>query len=325
MGETMNYRKILAKDLLTLHQLWNHNKDILFKEMDENEIESKFFTCTSDYDIITLIAIEKNEIIGFASGTYVRNTEVAYLTCILVNMLNRRHHIGTKLLQLMENEFSKNEQIKRIDVSFFNPVHLEWFIPATLSCDHPNAPGVDINSSYYALMHKNSYFDFAIQNAYYLCLKDYQYSHDIEEKREKLKILGINITKYDPKKHSGFDELFRDLKSEHWEKEINHNIHDENLKYPVLIIEKDGLIYGFAGPLKVQKSGRGYFAGIGVHSSLRGQGAGSVLFASLCMELKKMNALYMSIFTGINNKARHIYETEGFRCVKTWANMRKEI
>ncbi|MCF7930020.1 MAG: GNAT family N-acetyltransferase [Acholeplasmataceae bacterium] len=321
----MNYRKMLYKDLLALNRFWNQHKDSLFKEMEEKEIESKFFTCTNDYDIISFIAYDKNDIIGFASGTYVKNTNVAYLTCILVNILSRRQHIGTKLLELMENEFIKNEQIKRIDISFFNPVHLEWFIPGTLSSDHPNVPGVEINSSYYKLLQKNSYFDFAIQNAYYMKLKDYQFSPDIEEKRNKLKALSVEIRLYQSNIHSGFEALFDDLKNDHWRKEITQNNQDEKLKHDVLIVEKNGLIYGFAGPLTVQKSGRGNFAGIGVHSSLRGLGAGSVLFASLCMAFKKIGAQYMSIFTGENNKARHIYETEGFRCVKTWANMRKEL
>lgn len=33
----------------------------------------------------------------------------------------------------------------------------------------------------------------------------------------------------------------------------------------------------------------------------------------------------MSLYTGDTNPARHIYESSGFKIVRTWANMRKEI
>lgn len=321
----MDYRRLSITDLASLGKFWNAYKDSIYQVLDDKEIESKFFTSQKEYDIISFVAIDNHEIIGLSSGTSIINSDVSYITCVLVKPTHRRQKIGSKLLELLENESIKNKQTKKIDVSFFNPVHLEWMIPNNGLSDHPNSPGVDINSASYPFMQKNKYLDFAIQNAYYLDLKDYQYSLDIDIKRNKLKALGIEIKLYDSSKHSGFDKLFADLKSEHWQKEITQNIHNKNEKYDVLIVVKEGLIYGFAGPLKVQKSGRGNFAGIGVHSSLRGLGAGSVLFASLCMEFKKNGAQFMSIFTGEQNKARYIYEAEGFKIVKTWANMRKEI
>ena len=87
----------------------------------------------------------------------------------------------------------------------------------------------------------------------------------------------------------------------------------------------NGLVIGFSGPLKVQKSMRGYFTGIGIHSEYRGYGAGSVLFSALCKHLKDLGAHYMTLFTGENNPARHIYEREGFQIVRSWADMRKDL
>ena len=54
-------------------------------------------------------------------------------------------------------------------------------------------------------------------------------------------------------------------------------------------------------------------------------GAGTALFASLCMGLKDMGAEYMTLFTGENNPARNIYRAAGFKIVRTWANMRREL
>ena len=38
-----------------------------------------------------------------------------------------------------------------------------------------------------------------------------------------------------------------------------------------------------------------------------------------------MGAGYMTLFTGEANPARNIYEAAGFRIVRTWADMRKEV
>ena len=65
--------------------------------------------------------------------------------------------------------------------------------------------------------------------------------------------------------------------------------------------------------------------GIGVHSAYRGYGAGKVLFSSLCLQLSKLGADYMTLLPGDANSARRIYEKEGFKIVRSWANMRKEI
>ena len=41
------------------------------------------------------------------------------------------------------------------------------------------------------------------------------------------------------------------------------------------------------------------------------------------MGLKERGARFMSLFTGETNRARSIYESAGFRIVKSWACMRK--
>jgi len=75
----------------------------------------------------------------------------------------------------------------------------------------------------------------------------------------------------------------------------------------------------------VQPSGRGFFLGIGIHSDYRGVGAGKALFAALCKGLKGIGASFMTLFTGEENPARNIYEAAGFKIVKSWVVMRKEV
>ncbi len=90
---------------------------------------------------------------------------------------------------------------------------------------------------------------------------------------------------------------------------------------PVAAAIRNGKIIGFTGPLRVQESGRGYFAGIGIHSGYRGFGLGNVLFHTLCRTLKEMGASYMTLFTGETNPAGQIYSKAGFKIVKSWADM----
>ena len=87
----------------------------------------------------------------------------------------------------------------------------------------------------------------------------------------------------------------------------------------------NGKAVGFTGPIHVQESGRGYFAGIGVHSEYRKYGLGKALFSTLCKSLKEIGAGYMTLFTGETNPARYIYQSAGFKIVKTWSDMDKII
>ena len=53
--------------------------------------------------------------------------------------------------------------------------------------------------------------------------------------------------------------------------------------------------------------------------------SGGVLFSVLCRSLKEIGASYMTLFTGETNPARYIYQSAGFKIVKTWADMEKKI
>lgn len=86
-----------------------------------------------------------------------------------------------------------------------------------------------------------------------------------------------------------------------------------------------GRVVGFAGPVIREESGRGYFAGIGVHPEHEGHGLGSLLFYGLCEAFKEIGTDYMTLFTGSENPALRIYDKAGFRTVKRFAVMRKEF
>ena len=305
--------------------LWNQlaeTEDFLYKSIDEVIFKDICLRQTDDYDVLSFAYEEDKFMKGFITGVAYPQRKKAYITMIIVDPSFRRKHIGKDLLSMFEKYIKKEyPSIESIDLVFFNPVTLTWIIPETLLDDHPNSPGVDMKSHAFSFFKALGYQTFAIQNSYYKDIRDYQYSNDMLTKIEDLKNQSIHIT-YASLKHTGFNELFDNLNNPLWKSEIKDAL---QIQKPVLIAEKDGQMIGFTGPLAVQKSLRGYFTGIGVHSSYRSLGIGKVLFSSLCYHLNEIGAQYMTLFTGENNSARHIYEKEGFKIVRSWANMRKEL
>lgn len=322
----MPISKMSKTDVNQSHSMFEQSlkhKEMPYKSLSLDQFSHKFFKDHDAYKIISLVDKEKNIIKGFVSGVVVTDQHKAYLSMIIVDPKYRRSRIGSSLLSAFESLIKNTyPDIKTIDIVFFNPVQLEWIIPHTPNHDHPNAPGVDISSGAYQFFKAKDYLDFAKQNSYYKDIKGYTYPQKILDMIKDLCQEQISIMFYDPLKHHGFDYLFEDLKNPYWTLEITKAAHQNQ---PILIAEDEGQIIGFTGPLSVQESLRGYFAGIGVHSKYRGLGIGKVLFSSLCLQLSKLGATYMTLFTGENNPARKIYENESFKIVKSWANLRKDV
>ena len=258
--------------------------------------------------------------------------EVGYITYVLVDKDYRRQKIGKALAEEIEKLLKEvaDVTLTKYEAVFYNPVGLSWIVPGTDGHDHPGIPGVDMLQGGYIFMKNIGYRDFAYQNSYYRCLEGFEFSEKIKAKMEKAKEHGLSITYYDKNRHYDLEELFDNLKNPGWKAAIMGNEAKEN-PLPLLVAEDassgDGRakVIGFTGPLTVQESGRGYFAGIGVHTDYRTYGLGSALFSSLCSGLHDMGAEFMTLFTGETNPARNIYESAGFKVVRCWADMRKEI
>ena len=82
---------------------------------------------------------------------------------------------------------------------------------------------------------------------------------------------------------------------------------------------------GFTGPVYPEETGRGYFAGIAVAPKYERHGLGKLLFYRLLKREKEVGSKYMSLFTGVENPARFIYLEAGFRIVRTFSVMLKEL
>lgn len=325
----MEVRRLEEKDTKAVLDIFNnsvYSNETVYKPQNEEVFTELFLKDNQMMSPVVMVGVLDGQIIGFAAGNTSDNLDKGYITYVGVARPHRRKGYGRKLLlELEKNLKEDNSHINKFEIVFFNPTNLAWTVPDTHGADHPNAPGVDMQSSAYLFFKNTGYRDFAYQNIYYLELKDYSLPPDMKRKLKELEEKGLTITLYRPDLHQGFDQLFDNLANEDWRTRILNNIHRQDGGDPVLILEHKGKICGFTGPLTIQESGRGYFAGIGIHSDYRGYGAGKVLFASLCINLKDMGAKFMTLFTGENNPARNIYEAAGFKIVKSFADMRKEI
>jgi len=297
--------------------------EVVHKKLDEKRFEEQFITETENVRKINLVAIDNAKVIGFANASYKKDTNVGYITFVVVEKQNRRQGVGRALLKALQENLDalSSNTLQKYDITFFNPINLEWVVPNTDMHDHPNTPGVDVSSDVYMFLKNCGYRDTVYQNSFYQPLASFEISPKIKERIAGLSENDLSITFFDKDKHFGLDELFTDLGNEQWREIIVGNVNKADGGFPVLIAEHKGKAVGFTGPLYVQESGRGYFAGIGVHSEYRKYGLGKALFASLCNSLKDMGADYMTLFTGETNPARNIYEATGFRIVKTWADM----
>lgn len=329
----MEIRSFQEHDIDDIVTLWNTacGEDMPYKPVTHNSFREKFLDNPHFIYEGTFIATEGNSIIGFSNGLYKKeflpgetheNTP-GYLTFVLVDRNYRNKGYGTLLYKKVEDFFIKNGK-KQIQVIFFNPINLEWYVPGTESHDHPNAPGVDVDGLGYEFLLNQGFIERTREVSMHLDLKEYQLSEKNIEKQKQLNEREIYIEYYDSKKHDGFDELFDNLKHEYWRKDIKDN---QSLAkpHPVLIVNHQGRIRGFAGPIAVQESGRGWFAGIAVDPSYEGMGIGTVLFSLLMESFKSVGASFSTLFTGAENPARKMYDRTGFQVVKTWAVMRKEL
>ena len=230
--------------------------EILYKPMNIENFKEFFLDENEDFKKISIM--EKNGK-ALASGSFKDNK--GYITLIIVKKDSRRKGLGTKILNKLEEEIKKLGDIKEFDIIFFNPMNLSWIVPDTKGHDHPNSPGIDVSSMAYIFFKNNGYRDKAYQNSYYIDLKNYEQPLEIIKLKEELKNKGITFEVYDKNKHIDMKELFDILDNPLWIRDVYGESIKDNPR-PILVPIKDNKVGGFTGPLDVEESGRGYFAGI---------------------------------------------------------------
>ncbi|MBR4959907.1 MAG: GNAT family N-acetyltransferase [Clostridia bacterium] len=299
-------------------------EETLYKSMTEAQCAAFLLPQPGEeYRKIGFVWTEDGTPVGFSSGCIPAGGKTGYITYVGVAPEFRGRGIGKRLTEVLEAEL--RTAAEKIDIVFFNPMQIPWWIPGTgQKHDHPCAPGVDMSGPAFLFFKRLGYRCFAYQNSYYQNLENYTYPADILEKIETLRQAEIAVTYYDRHIHTGLAELFEDLNNPGWKQAILANEAKGDDARPLLVAVHQGkTVCGYTGPLSVSPEGRGCFHGIGVHHDYRQHGAGKVLFSTLCMALREQGASFMSLYTGEDNPARNIYEAAGFKIVRSWADMRK--
>lgn len=321
----MEFINFNSKYLEKVVNLWNESvvPYSIFKEFTVESFTNKFLKNVYFDEAGFKLLVDGDKLIGYGHAI-VNNNEQApgFITLIAVDKAYQRQGFGTKILHELES-YLKSKGKTLIRLYFASPINLEWYIPNT-RCDHPGAPGVAFNSAYYYLLMNNGYNTNGQLDGYCLPITDYELPEKVKQTKKENEAKGYNITLYDPAKHHGFEELFEALKNPGWYEAVKNNLSLEK-PHPMLIVEKEGRILGWTGPMYPQESGRGYFAGIGVHPETQGHGLGKALFCELCYRSKLYGAKFMTFFTGSDNLARNIYLYAGFKIVQSFAILRKEL
>lgn len=306
--------------------LWNRvmPKDC-YKEMTPEDFAHTFLENPYFDSRIAFVLREGEQLRGFACGCVGEDLplgkESGYLTCVVLDEEVRIGETFAALLSPVEREFRRLGK-KRSELLFFNPIHLPWVIPGTPGHEHNNAPGAPAGSYFYASLLKNGYFERARECAMYLALDRFSIPEEIRKKEQAAEREGYTVSLFDPKVHTGLREMLESLQNPLWVSEI---LECARTGSPVLVAAHGREAVGFAGPVIRQGNGRGYFSGIGVNPKQEGHGLGTVLFFRLCREFRAIGTDYMSLYTGLENPAKRIYEKAGFVPVKEFAVMRKEL
>lgn len=326
----MDYKivNLSEKDLNSMCDLWN-----------EDRSESKFFQ-TFTYESFKAKYVG-NEDFSFDGvfGVFDNNKLIAYSICLLRKLFEgkefggyihmimvkkeyRCQGIGSSLLSKME-EYLKSKGKTSANANYYLPLCFEWYIPGTDKHNHPCAPGIRINSpEYFFLLHRG-YEVAGQEDAFHLDLCDYEISPSIQKVLDENAKDGITIEMYDPNKHFGLDEFYKELNIWDFEKVIKENLALEK-PYPFLVVSNNGKISGWTGALWNEESGRGHFDGIAILESVRGRGLGKALFSLLAYNSKLNGAKFMTFYTGLTNHARYIYMKAGFKIQQSYAIMKKK-
>ncbi|OZB94994.1 GNAT family N-acetyltransferase [Paenibacillus sp. XY044] len=296
-----------------------------YKEMTEASF-SGIFTDNRYFDPEnTFVLLEEGEVKGFAcgctGGDLPLGDHAGYITCIVLADEVRTDDNYKVMLEHLEGRFQALGK-SQADVLFFNPMMLPWYIPDTPRHEHNNAPGVPTGSRLHSFLQGQGYVERAQECAMYLDLSSFSIPQEIRGKEEKAQTDGYTVELFEQGKHHGVSDMLQGFDNPLWQKEIAQSTADG---VPVVVAAHHGKVVGFAGPVIRQASGRGYFAGIGVHPEHEGHGLGSILFFKLCEAFQKIGTAYMSLYTGSTNPAIRIYEKAGFKTVRTFSIMRREF
>lgn len=303
-------------------------EEVFFKELSFDSFKNRLFNSPFFKSEGTFVALEGDKVVGFVSSN-VRDMDdnnpnaSGFINTFIVRKEYRRQGIGGKLLELAE-EYIKEHNRSMVRFVFLSQINWPWYIPHTEKHEHPGMPAVRMNSDFYLFLYHHGYFVNSIHEGFHLPLKEYNLPEKVVKQMEENKKRGLTVELYDPNKHYGIDEFCEVIQNPGFANSIKNNLKRDEPR-PFLVAAHDNKVVGWTGAMYVEETGRGHLDGIVVDPNERGGGLGKGLFCNLCAHLKEMGSSYMTFFTGLDNPARYIYLSAGFKIAQSFADMRKNL
>lgn len=274
------------------------------------------------------IALEKGEVVGVCGvlscsdllPTETREGMPSYLYLLAVDPHHRRRGIGSELLAQAE-AYALEQGNWGLRVSHKCPIKFAWEL-SVHDAQHNKAPGVLADTEGESFLAKRGFTVEATEVSYYIDLASYELTQGMLEERGRLQEMGYTIGYFDPARHGGQDEMFDRLGDESYRKKFRTALLEGS---DILVaLHDDRTVCGIAGALSVEGTGRGFFQGLAVDPAHGGKKLGNVLFFTLCEELKRKGARYMTFFVDDDNYARKIYDRAGGVVADSWKIMAKK-
>jgi ribosomal protein S18 acetylase RimI-like enzyme len=323
-----------ARDLPAVISLWNRSVQVgetLYVPLSEAYFADKFIGNPNYSPELSLVAETGGQVVGFLNGACkkvflpketAQNTP-GYLTCVIVHPAFRQRDVGSLLLEALCDKM-KDAGKTRAACSSGNPIKLDWLIPDTPGHCHNNSPGMDMESRGYGFLLKRGFEEMSREVAMYLNLAHYQTPENLAQRRKKLLEEGIDTGRYDVSLGYDFNGMCDRVGNESWRKVLRDETSNPNPR-PFLAATYHRSIVAFTGLVDRQPGGRGGFVGICTDPLFEKKGIATVLFNLLMREYVQIGAQFCTLSTGDTNHAQRVYRKAGFRIVRRFAAMQRNL
>ncbi len=329
----MQIRLFKPGDETAIVALWRacvRSGDVIYHEPDESYFAQKFTTDPNWDASLCRVAEADGALVGCLLAAHQKHSQKpeearrAYLVLMLVDAAHRREGIGKAMLDDLESDLRKRGKTELL-INSLSPIQLDWTIPGTPGHDHNNAPGLDTDCAGYGFFAAQGFENRHEEVAMYLNLKDYRYDESLEALRQKLADEGISAGRYDVSLHADYDRMCDRVGSDYWREVLRTETAKEHPRVILAAVDRGQYIVGFTGPVDKQPSGRGWFTGICTDPEYEKRGIATLLFNDLMREFVAEGAAFSSLFTGVDNHARRLYEKTGFHAARRYAIMCKQL
>ncbi len=338
-------------DLPAVLRIWNAcvaAGEVLYFPLTEAYFQKKFVDNEGCEPENLLVAEDGGTVVGWIHGVAPETFRLgkpgcAYLTVLLTAPEARGRGVGTALLEAFKAHM-RVRGAQTLYCSNWNPVNLDWRIPGTPGHDHNNMPGLDTGCAGFGFFTHRGFEEKVREVSLYQDLSGYRLPPEIAEIRKRLAAEGIRTDVPESALAGcGFDGMCDRVGSDYWRDVLRTEIAawkagvpNEDSRFwpdgrrpagprPMLPAVHEGQLVGFTGPVDLQQSGRGWFTGICTDPLFEKRGIATVLFNLLMQAFVDEGAAFTTLFTGVTNHARRIYERAGLRPVREFALMALQL